>query len=162
MAPDALSAIQRRDFLKLVGAITAFSVADGSFAAPSQRIDIVIDAEDPITSSAPVKWAADQLRKALAVRGVPAQIVQSTVAPTSDFAVVVASAESSVAKGFPRADAPLQGAESMRMTSGHWGETSATLVSANDPRGFIYGLLELFGPDHMRLLHAIQPEGSAW
>ncbi len=143
MAPDAISAIQRRDFLKLVGAITAFSVADGSFAAPSQRIDIVIDTEDPITSSAPVKWAADQLRKALAVRGVAAQIVQSTVAPASDFAVVVASAESSVAKGFPRADAPLQGAESMRMTSGHWGETSATLVNANDPRGFIYGLLEL-------------------
>ncbi len=153
MAPESFAAIQRREFLKLAGATTAFRLAPGAFAAPSQHIDIAIDGEDPIASSAPVKWAAGRLRQALAAKGAVAQIVQPPAGrQESAFAVVAAGAESSMAKGFPHTGASMQTAESLRMTAGHWGQTPATLVSAQDPRGYVYGLLELaervqFGDD---------------
>ncbi len=52
MPTDSRSAIQRRDFLKIAGAATAFSLAPGALAAPSRRVTIIIDADDPAASSA--------------------------------------------------------------------------------------------------------------
>ena len=69
--------MQRRDFLKLTGATTALSLTHSALAGPSRRISIVVDANDSIASSDPVKRAAGQLRKALLAKGVMCEIVPS-------------------------------------------------------------------------------------
>ena len=71
MATDRFSRMQRRDFLKLTGAMTAFSLTHRALAGPSRRISVIVDASDPIASSDPVKWAAGQLRNALVDKGCP-------------------------------------------------------------------------------------------
>lgn len=143
MSPDSMSAIRRRDFLKLAGAMTALSLTPSALAGAVQRVAVVIDADDPAASSDSVKWAAGQLQKALAAKGVTAQISSSaSQAAGSTFFVLVAGIASGMAKGFSQGASDAS-AESIRMTPGRLSGAPAIWVSAVDPRGFIYGLLEL-------------------
>ena len=83
--------MQRRDFLKLSGAITALSLTHRALAGPSQRISIIVDAGDPCALDDPVGWAASQLRTALIAKGVICEIVRSPEqAAGSAFSVLVA------------------------------------------------------------------------
>ncbi|MGC9199331.1 MAG: hypothetical protein ACP5E5_10410 [Acidobacteriaceae bacterium] len=144
MEASSISAVQRRDFLKLLGAATAFSFADDAFASGSRRIDIVIDAEDPVAWSVPVRWAAEQLRQAIAAQGATARIVHpETDIQSAAWVVVVTGPESKMGKRFSHADASLQKAEGIRLAPDRWGETPVTLVCGSDRRGCVYGLLEL-------------------
>lgn len=143
MPPQSSSTIQRRDFLKLAGAATAFSLTPNAFAGPQHNVTVLIDANDPVASSEPVKWAAEQVRKAIAARGATAQINASVShTPVSTFFILVTNTASDLTKGFPQI-ASTASAESVRMTPGHVAGVPAIWVSAVDPRGFIYGLLEL-------------------
>ena len=161
MSPESLSAIHRRDFLKIAGAATAFGLTHSALAVPSRRVAVVIDEDDPGASSTAVKWAAGELKKALAAKGAICQVVSSpSQAEGSAFFVLVAGAASSMAKGFPRG-ASDRIAESTRMAPGRLSGAPAIWVSAIDPRGFIYGLLELaerveFGHDPALALHLQQ------
>ncbi|MGH9593414.1 MAG: hypothetical protein ACRD5L_10015, partial [Bryobacteraceae bacterium] len=141
MTPDPLSAIERREFLKLAGAVSALSLTQGALAQTGQRFSIVIDAADPVASGGPVRWAADQLGKALEEKG--AAVVEAEHARGADFRVIVAGTGSPLAKGFSQADAELGGAESLRLTPGKLDGAPALLVSGSDERGFVYALLEL-------------------
>jgi hypothetical protein len=158
MTPDSFSAMQRRDFLKLAGATTVLSFAPGAIAATSGRISVILDAEDQAASSDSVKWAAGQLKKALAAKSVNCEIVQSKDQLSgSALCIAVAGAGSNLAQGFHPGGEP-SGPESLRLAPGHIGQTPAILISATDPRGFIYGLLELaervqFGSDPTSALH---------
>ena len=69
MGSDRFSKIPRRDFLKLAGAVSAASVTQGAFAETDRHFSIVIDAEDPIASAHPVRWAADQLAQCAEGKG---------------------------------------------------------------------------------------------
>jgi len=150
---DSLTAMQRRDFLKLAGAATAFGFAQKALPSPCRQISIIVDPDDPLACGGPVQWAAGRLRQALATKGVMCQVVQSPEqASGSALHVLVASPGSSTAQSFPQASAALTVAESLRLTPGHLAQTPAVWVSAIDQRGFIYGLLELaervqFGSD---------------
>lgn len=158
MTPDSFSAIQRREFLKLAGATTVFSLAPSAIAAPARRVSVVIDSANPIASSNPVKRAAMQLQKALTAKGVSCETVQSPdQASGSALRIVAAASDSNLAKGFP-SGAEMAGAESIRLAPGRVADSPAILVSAIDQRGFIYGLLELaeraqFNPDPIAALH---------
>ena len=159
MTPDPLSAIQRRDFLKLAGAVTVSSLTHNALAAAGRSIAILIDATDPIASSTPVSRAAMQLRKALVEKGATCEVVQSLdQAKGASLCVVAAPAGSKLAAGFPKANTELNGADSLRIAPGKLADTPAILVSAIDHRGYIYGLLELaervqFGADPAAALH---------
>jgi len=150
---DSLTAMQRRDFLKLAGAATAFGFAQKALPSPCRQISIIVDPDDPLACGGPVQWAAGRLRQALVAKGVMCQVVQSPEqASGSALHVLVASPGSSTAQSFPQASAALTVAESLRLTPGHLAQTPAVWVSAIDQRGFIYGLLELaervqFGSD---------------
>ena len=50
MSADPGSTMQRRDFLKLTGAMTALSLTGRALAGPSQRMSIIVDAGDPCAS----------------------------------------------------------------------------------------------------------------
>ncbi|HZP05300.1 MAG TPA: hypothetical protein VFB43_10395 [Terracidiphilus sp.] len=158
MTLDSLSAMRRREFLKLAGATTVFSLAHGAVAAPSGRVSIIVDAGSSAVSGNPVKRAAEKLKQALAAKSVNCEIVDPAErASGSAFCVVVASAASPLAKGFA-AGSDLTTPDSLRMASGHVADAPAILVSGANERGFVYGLLELaeraqFGPDPLAALH---------
>ena len=143
MRADATSNIARRDFLKLAGAITASGLAPAALAGQTNHICLILDPENPILSSAPVKRATAQLRQALASKGFDCAMDQSAgAAAGSALCVVVASPESQLARVFPGGP-PLTAPESLRLSPGKVGGVPAIWISAGDARGFIYGLLEL-------------------
>jgi len=151
----------RRDFLKLAGAVGVCGRSPKDFTAGMRRVSMIVDPENTAASSGPAKRAAGQLRQALAAKGVSCESMWSARAlKGSAFCVLVAGAESQLAKGFP-AGAPLTSAESLRLTPGQVGRIPAVLVSAKDARGFVYGLLELaerveFGEDPVAALQLTQ------
>jgi hypothetical protein len=151
--------IRRREFLKLIGATAA--LGSESVASPTgRRIALMIDPGDPVACSDPGKWAAGQLRQALADKGAVCEILDSpSHANGFDFCVLAAGSASSLSKRFSKAGAELAGPESLRIVPAHLNKAPATLVSGSDPRGLTYGLLELaervqFGPDPVAALQA--------
>ena len=101
MGSNPFSTIQRRDFLKLAGAAALVSVTDNAIAAPERRIAIVIDSEDA-ASSAPVKWAIEKLRQALAAKGMTTEVISRlNLAKGAAYYVLVADPTSRMAKAFP-------------------------------------------------------------
>ncbi|MDE3187391.1 MAG: twin-arginine translocation signal domain-containing protein [Acidobacteriota bacterium] len=151
-------ALPRRDFLKLAGAAGVCGLSPGPFASGTGRVSLVVDPANAAASSGPARKAAAQLQRALADKAVPCEIVRSvSEAAGASFCVLVAAAGSQLASGFP-ARAPLKSAESLQLAPGHVAGISAVLVSANDVRGFVYGLLELaervqFGQNPLSALH---------
>lgn len=152
----------RRNFLKLAGATTLCGLASVAQAVPLRRVTILLDSGNADASAASVRRAADKLRAALAGKGVDCVIV--TAAPRAHGAsltVVVAADGSELATGFTDAT-EAKGPEGLRLISGHLGNQPALLVSAGDPRGFIYGLLELAErvevlPNPAAALHVAEP-----
>ena len=143
MKSDSLSALRRRDFLKLAGATTVVGFSKTALAAPGGRVSILVDGGDATASSGPVKRAAEQLSKALTAKGVNCSVAQSAdEAKGSSSCIVVAASASEMAKGFPPAKGEMN-AESIRLTPGHLAGAPAVLVSGIDQLGYIYGLLEL-------------------
>src|ERR1700683_1129925 len=67
--------MKRREFLKVVGAASAVGLARGVGAAPAPTFFISIDDRDPIANAGPVRWAAEQLRAAIAAKGALCRIV---------------------------------------------------------------------------------------
>jgi hypothetical protein len=144
MVMDRFSRMQRRAFLKLTGAMTAFRLTPRLLALPSHRISVIVDENDPIACSDPVHWAAGQLRNALVDKGFFCDVLPaSDQLKGSTFCVAVASAGSGLAQNFPQPRTVLSNPESLRLTPGYMAEVPATLISAGGQRGFIYGLLEL-------------------
>ncbi len=162
MSADSGSTMQRREFLKLTGAVTALSLTHRALAGPSQRTSIIVDSGDPCTAGDPVPWAAGQLRKALIAKGAICEIVQSPdQAVGSAFSILVAGPDSTLAGNFPRASATLTSPESLRLTAGRLLGSPAIWVSATGQRGFVYGLLELaervqFNSDPATGLHLVE------
>jgi hypothetical protein len=69
--------MKRREFLKAAGAASAVSLARSVGAAPAPGFIIAIDDRDPLASAGPVRWAAEQLRAAIAAKGALCRIVLS-------------------------------------------------------------------------------------
>jgi hypothetical protein len=163
MKPDALSSIERRDFLKLAGAATVVGLAHSAnaFAVAGSHISILVDSANPTAAGAPVTRAAQKLRTALLAKGATCEIVASAdQASGSALCIVIAGAGAAMAQGFPAA-LPLTGADSLRISPGKVGQMPAILISAIDSRGFVYGLLELeervrFNAEPKSALHLTQ------
>jgi hypothetical protein len=145
--------IQRREFLKSVGAVAVLGLSRPAHAKPGDRVVILIDSGDAVASSEPVKWAAERLRNALAAKDVNCQIAQSIdEAKGASSCIVVAGNSSELAKGFPQPKAEMA-TESVHLAPGHFQGTPAILVSGIDQLGFIYGCLELAD----RVEHGAEP-----
>jgi hypothetical protein len=157
------SKLQRRDFLKLAGATTALSLAPAAMAAADRHVSILLDANDANASSASVKWAAGRLRDALAAKSVTCEIATSRQGiPRSGHCVVASGAGADLARATSPALNSRMLPDSVWLAPGKLGKTPATLIAANDPRGHIYGLLELaervqFGENPYAALHIAEP-----
>jgi len=136
--------IRRREFLKLAGAAAALGTSEFSFAFANKDIAVLLDSVELVASTAPVKWAAGKLQKAITARGGSCAIISDVNAlHGAGLVVVVGGDQSHSAKSFPSPNAPLNGPESLRLTPGKLVGTPAIWISATDVRGFVYGLLEL-------------------
>ena len=69
--------LERRTFLKLLGA-AAVTASQDAAAAPPPRISVIVDRQSPLTASEPVDWAVKKLQNALAEKGIPAGPETST------------------------------------------------------------------------------------
>ncbi len=160
--------MKRREFIKLAGAASAASVTQSALAQSGRGCSILIDGNDPVAGAAPVEWAAEQLRAALAAKGALCWIVKAGErARASAFYVVVNSVALALAGATANKTAPhmpaWQGsAESFALTPGRYTGMPATFVAGSDVRGYVYGLLELaervrFGADARTALRVPEP-----
>jgi len=146
-----MTRIQRREFLKRTAlAAAAFSLTDRVAAgASAPSISIVVDPADPIASAGPSVWAASQLERALAARGVIVHRRESLDQSAGDFTILAAGSNALTARPilehvrvkFP--DAP----EALCLAPGSArapdsGQT-VLLACGSDARGLEYALLEL-------------------
>jgi hypothetical protein len=162
----------RRQFIKKTGTVAVAVAGASLFRLPvsasenAAGVSIVLDATDPIVKQAPVKWAAEQLRDALAARGIAAQFYENlNQAPLSQECVLVVGRNSTLgqqilsARGISLADAP----ESLALARGKVGKSRSLLVTGgSDERGLVYALLELadrvhFAADPLAAVKVVKP-----
>ena len=127
----------RRTFLKLTTAATSVAAAQLSYALPADAgVSLLVDPDSPLATSEPVQWATEQLRGALAAKGIP------LADNGHSLSIIVSSANGRMAKTFGSFPAITQ-AETTALIPGRHQHAPAILVTGMDTRGIVYGLLEL-------------------
>ncbi len=133
------SHLNRRQFMG--GAAAALPLA-----AASPAVAIILNSDDPVAAAAPSVWAAEELRKALASRGVSVKTGKSlSETRAEDFCILIAGRASAAAVAVAKtanvtvASRP----ESLGLISGKSGERSVLLACGHDTRGVVYAVLEL-------------------
>src|ERR1700733_10780943 len=127
--------LQRRNFLKLMGAVPAAGVTPAW--AASGEVSLLDQ-----TGAAPVALAAKTLAAALKAHGTTLHVI-SDVKQAKGLLIVAAPPRSPLAADFPLAPADWGSPDCLRLAPGKTGGHAALLVSAMDTRGFVYGLHEL-------------------
>ena len=120
--------IRRREFL---GAIAGAPLAMGQSGA-GLSVALIADPADAIASSAPSRWAADELRRALTERNVAVNVYESMRQAGAKDLCVIASGH-----GAPQAP------EALALTPGKQSGHTVLTASGADTRGLVYALLEL-------------------
>src|ERR1017187_9935282 len=161
----------RRQFIKKTGTVAAAVAGASLFNLPALArenhlpVSIVLDAEVAVAQEPPVRWAAEQLRDALAARSVTAQFYESLEqSPLSQECVLVTNGTSNLAReictarGISAPDAP----ESFALARGKTGTRALLLAAGADARGLVYALLELadrvnFAADPLAVLTVVPP-----
>ena len=133
----------RRDLLKAAGAAPMLGLAGGAGAQTVLQVAILTPPADQAAMSAPAQWAAGALEKALIAKG-------AKVSRTAGGLAIALKSD------------PALPAEGFRLSPAGGGIT----VSAADPRGFVYALLELaervtFGSDPRAALNVVRLESAA-
>src|SRR5450432_3819325 len=134
----------RRNFIKQAGQVTALGLLPESLAGASGRIALILDRANPVAFAPPVKWAAEELRLAVAAKGDSLHVVKSPE-EAGDFSlrIVVAGVDSGMARAFLTGASVPPAREGFLLMPGKMSGKPALLVSASDLTGFVYGLLEL-------------------
>ncbi len=135
--------LNRRQFLRTAAEAAAGVAVGVAVAADKSRgAAIIIDPADAVASSVVAGWAAGELERALAERGVPVRILRSVAqAPAGHLRIVAAGMAS------PGAAAALNAAgarteavpEALALCQG----TAGVWACGHDARGLTYALLEL-------------------
>lgn len=125
--------MQRRDFLKT--GLAAGSLA-GAQTRPQHRIAIVLPPSDPMTAAPPVRWAIDELERALKTAGASVSR-RDAVSQAAPGEMVVAAGGRKLGVAMP--DSPEALAIVTTQQAGH----PVVQVCGQDARGLVYALLEL-------------------
>src|SRR5689334_16581343 len=83
-----MTRIPRRSFLKHAGEATAAGYLAAGLGAASARVAIVADPADKLASAVPVRWAIDELRRAVEGKGATCSLVASA-AEAGEFQTAV-------------------------------------------------------------------------
>jgi len=160
--------MKRREFLKVAGAASAATIAHGAMAQSGRGCSIIIDGNDSVAGAPPVRWAAEQLRGALAAKGALCRILTSgeRIRGAAFYVLVNSAGPASTGptapSNAPHLPAWRPGEESFALTPGKFAGMPATFVSGSDVRGYVYGLLEMaervrFAADARTALRLSQP-----
>jgi hypothetical protein len=141
--------LNRRDFLKQTTAaagIGAFGHPAPVAAAARGCVVLVVDPDDAVAGSAPVRWAINALRDACEVRRLPVGMAASldrAAAGTMRILVAGAAAPSAQAAQRRAGIAVASGAEALALVPVVDGEEPVLLAAGNDVRGLVYAVTEL-------------------
>lgn len=127
--PVHRSDLNRREFL-LAGAASPAAVPGAA-----RSVSISADPADPVAGSAPVRWAARELERALEESRV---VVSTGPAGPADFSVILAGPSAPGARGLLPA-CP----EALALSPAKIAGRPALLVFGSDPRGLVYATLDL-------------------
>ena len=135
--------MRRRTFLQAAGAAAGLGAAK-HLPGASPVITLVLDPADPIASSGPSKWAAQEILNRLQARKADSRIVPSiTQAAPGDICVVVCGPTLTAPAVMPPASRPPAAAESFSISNATVSGRRVLMASGRDPRGLSYALLEL-------------------
>ncbi len=159
----------RRDFLKRTAAsAVATSVTTGaaiSQTAGGKTVGIVVDPADSAAATAPARWAAQELTRALTDKGIAVRREERLEpAGSSDLAIIASTRTAKLgapilkSSGLSMPDA----VESVALVPTKVSGKPAILACGSDARGLVYALLELadrarHAPDPLAALSLRQP-----
>jgi hypothetical protein len=127
----------RRTFLKVTTAAASVTAVDFSYALPSDKsVTLIIDPDSELTSTEPVRWAAEKFRQALTLKGIASFENRGTLT------VLVSPVAGPLAKAFGNLPVITQ-PETTALIPGNHNNVPAILITGIDIRGLVYGLLEL-------------------
>src|SRR5208283_5105146 len=155
--------MKRREFLKAAGAASAVSVAEGALAAPRKGVVIVMDPRIENLQTPPVRWAAEQLRSAIATKGGLCRIVDSLAQTTgSAFCVFFADVSPKLPPENPHAIGTTIAPDGFHIVPTQARSAPALTIFAGNERGFIYALLELaervrYSREPIAAMHVSEP-----
>jgi hypothetical protein len=143
--------LDRREFLLKTGTVAAAGLLGSALAsraaasvitAEGRGISLIRDPADQVAGAPPARWAAEELRAALAARNHDVRFVGTPgEARPGDACVVIAGPGAATAGGF-RAVLP-DVAEALAIAPGTIGGRPALLAQGRDARGLSYALTEL-------------------
>jgi hypothetical protein len=143
----------RREFLRAAaGAAAGVAAGVETGAGQAAHVAIVVDPADAVASSEPARWAAGELERQLAERGLSVRVYPSAAqAPAASLRIVAAGMAA------PGASAALAaagvGARSVPEALALWQGREGIWACGHDARGLTYALLELADRVH----HAADP-----
>ena len=145
-------ALNRRGFIRKTAAAAAGVAAlpllpRATWAAGGgPQMAIVLDAADPITKQPTARWAAEQLRDALAAKGITAQIYDALEQASAGRECVFATGRTAdaVKQVFDAGGNPVPNTpDALGLARGRINRRAVTLACGADARGLSYALLEL-------------------
>ncbi len=136
------NSLARRQFLKAAG-MAAVLGASGDQPA---GVSIILDPDDSVASKAPTRWAAAELERWLATRGIAvARCERLSKASKGSVCVVAAGLKSALARQVlkaAQAEVP-EVPEALGLVAGRTAGRPILLACGHDERGLVYALLEL-------------------
>ena len=140
------TSIHRREFFRRAGLAGVLACGTGANAQPGASVSLILNPSDAAASAAPVLWAAQELRQALADAGTTVNRRERPEdAPVDEFCVIASGTRAPLAAAALKAagvmapDEP----ESLVLLTAKAAGREALLVCGSDARGLVYGLLEL-------------------
>ena len=139
--------MNRREFLVKTGMTAAAAVVlarrlGAQVPAAATGVAIICDPSDPVASSAPAQWAAQELQQVLARKGISARrCARLDESDPADLCIVAAGHGSSMAR-----DAGVQiplDAEGFAIGSAILGPRTVLIAGGGGVRGLVYALTEL-------------------
>ena len=140
--------MKRRTFLRTAGAAAGIGLELSRRVSaqkkPPTPVTIVLDLSDPAASSPPVKWAVTELFNRLQAHGVLVRLVGSVAESGRGEICIVVSGPAFTSPGvMPAGARPPAAPESFSIANATLGGRRVIVVAGRDPRGIVYGLLEL-------------------
>ena len=141
--------LNRREFIAKTGISAAGLTAAGFLPrafvaepAATGGVAVICDPADAVVAAAPVRWAAEQLRQALAARGFNVKMCSRLdEAGPADTCIVASGPASTMAR-----DAGVHAAadsEALAIGPGRLGQRQVLVANGGGVRGLVYALTEL-------------------
>ncbi|MFC2115084.1 hypothetical protein ACFLTU_01315 [Bacteroidota bacterium] len=112
----------------------------------SREVSLIVDSKDAVANAEASKWAMDQLRETLKIKGVRSNVYSKLEdAAAADLCVLVSGSTNKMALELLEKQSLTipETSEALGLVQGEIDSHSVLLACGHDPRGLVYALLEL-------------------